>query len=668
MSNTPSDAVALFGTEEPVPDCPQLRAGALTASLDAGNLRHIKLNGVEAIRAIQYLSRNKNWGTYSPDIANLKIDQGDDSFVVTYDAVCRDAEQELAYSARIEGRADGSLAFDVTATPKGEYLTARTGFVVLHPSDVSGQPVKVGQVDGTSTVATFPVEIDPAQPFKNMRALTHEVTPGVNVTCTMLGDTFEMEDQRNWMDASYKTYVRPLALPWPYTLPGGEAFEQSVTLAVTGPVSSQAAGDAEGAVTVTVGGETESTVPSLGLYIPPELSRDARGLSDALGALKPNYLVGRFDAREGHNSVTLRNYEAVKRAIGKPFTLEAILPCLDGNGQPSDEVAIMKDDMAFLVGCCEEADLEPDAVVVTPSTDTKCTLPDDVFPPSPPLAEIYDAARAAFPNAQIGGGMVSYFTELNRKRPPTDKLDFITHTLCPIIHACDDISVMENLEALPHIATSVRALGGGLPYRIGPTAIGMRDNPYGAAAADNPDNIRIAMAINDPRQRSLLGASWYAGLFARMTAGGAEAICLATLSGPNGLVHTDQDWPTPWFGDQPADTLLYPAFHVIAEINRVAGRAVYETASSVPGAVQAFAYTSSTGPRIWLANLTGTAQSVQVEGVDRSARAHIHMIDASTFTDVCTDLGGFDYATRPVEDGRVELAPYACGRLDVLSG
>ena len=31
-----------------------------------------------------------------------------------------------------------------------------------------------------------------------------------------------MEDQRNWSDASYKTYVRPLAPPWPYTLPKGE--------------------------------------------------------------------------------------------------------------------------------------------------------------------------------------------------------------------------------------------------------------------------------------------------------------------------------------------------------------------------------------------------------------------------------------------------------------
>ena len=44
----------------------------------------------------------------------------------------------------------------------------------------------------------------------------------------MEGDTFEMEDHRNWTDASFKTYVRPLALPWPYTPPAGQAVSQSV--------------------------------------------------------------------------------------------------------------------------------------------------------------------------------------------------------------------------------------------------------------------------------------------------------------------------------------------------------------------------------------------------------------------------------------------------------
>ena len=50
----------------------------------------------------------------------------------------------------------------------------------------------------------------------------------------MEGDAFETEDHRNWTDASFKTYVRPLALPWPYVLPKGKPVTQSVTLSFSG--------------------------------------------------------------------------------------------------------------------------------------------------------------------------------------------------------------------------------------------------------------------------------------------------------------------------------------------------------------------------------------------------------------------------------------------------
>ena len=53
----------------------------------------------------------------------------------------------------------------------------------------------------------------------------------------MTGDTYEMEDQRNWTDASYKTYIRPLAEPWPYELSQGTQREQSVTVEITIPAS-----------------------------------------------------------------------------------------------------------------------------------------------------------------------------------------------------------------------------------------------------------------------------------------------------------------------------------------------------------------------------------------------------------------------------------------------
>ena len=66
MTHAPSTAVRLFGTEEPSPQPRILAAGPLTAELDAGNLRHIRFGGVELIRAISFIVRDRNWGTYNP--------------------------------------------------------------------------------------------------------------------------------------------------------------------------------------------------------------------------------------------------------------------------------------------------------------------------------------------------------------------------------------------------------------------------------------------------------------------------------------------------------------------------------------------------------------------------------------------------------------------------
>ena len=60
-------------------------------------------------------------------------------------------------------------------------------------------------------------------------------------------------------------------------------------------------------------------------------------------------------------------------------------------------------------------------------------------------------------------------------------LDFVSFTTSALVHAGDDRSVTEGLEALPAYrrAASARFIAD-KPYAVGPSAIGMRDNPYGA--------------------------------------------------------------------------------------------------------------------------------------------------------------------------------------------
>ena len=106
------------------------------------------------------------------------------------------------------------------------------------------------------------------------------------------------------------------------------------------------------------------------------------------------------------------------------------------------------------------AGLKPAAVAVFPAQDMVSVQPDAPWPEMPTFEETYAAARRAFPGAKLGGGMAAYFTELNRKRPPSEALDFVTHTTCPNVHAADDRSVMETNEAIPFQILSTRAFMG----------------------------------------------------------------------------------------------------------------------------------------------------------------------------------------------------------------
>ena len=145
----------------------------------------------------------------------------------------------------------------------------------------------------------------------------------------MEGDTFEMEDHRNWTDASFKTYVRPLALPWPYTLPKGETFKQSVTLD-----AQRQAAEAQGArarakpIDVKLGGaagthagrsaracrRSEADAPPSAT---PICVKDARRAS----------LICQIDGRASrHCRQRSTDYRALAEATGADVTLEIVVP------------------------------------------------------------------------------------------------------------------------------------------------------------------------------------------------------------------------------------------------------------------------------------------------------------------------------------------------------
>ncbi len=656
-----SPAIALFGTEEPVSEPRRLTAGPLECLLDGGNLRAIRIARREASRGIAFVTRDKDWGTYIPEISDLRIEESANGFEVRYRARCADETQALSYDARILGDAEGGLRFEVEALPETEFLTNRTGFVVLHPiAGVAGAPVEITHTDGSVENSRFPEQVSPWCPFTDIRAITHEVRPGLRVTCRMEGDAYEMEDQRNWTDASFKTYIRPLAEPWPYRLPAGERLCQRISLELSGTVPQKVAGaGTEETVRITVGGRRRARVPPLGLGVQPEQVEPALARSALLERASPRHLSCRFDPRLGHGADTLRRYGRLGAALGAPLLLEAVVPCEDAEGRPSADPTILRRDLEGIARAIASSGTAFDAIAVTPACDMKCVLPGSPFPPAPAFEELLEAARAVLPPVPIGGGAFAFFTELNRKRPPADLFDFVGHYTCPIFHAGDDRSMMETLEALPALFATARSFLGDSRYRLYPTSIAMRENPYGEAPAANPRNIRQAMNAVDPRERTLIGAAWYAGFLARVTENGPDIVTMGAPVGPAGIVCSTTVWAQPWFDE--AGALVYPKYHVLRGFARLAGAPLLTITNPAPTRVLAFAAETARGREAWLANLGDEPLALELEGL--GARVEATFLDEDGFELACFDPEAFDESGRTVVAGALELGPYAVARL-----
>src|SRR5262249_43202153 len=147
----------------------------------------------------------------------------------------------------------------------------------------------------------------------------------------------------------------------------------------------------------------------------------------------PRFLQCQFDARQKHGLKELYGYRVLCEQTGAECVLEIVVESVNSYAAELARVASM----------VKEAGLGVAASAVCPVGDLKSVLPGGDRPPAPSLEALYDAARETFPGRRVGGGMFSFFTELNRKHPPAEHLDFVMNTTCPIVHAADDRSVME---------------------------------------------------------------------------------------------------------------------------------------------------------------------------------------------------------------------------------
>lgn len=572
----PDEALRLYGTAEPVPPLQHLRAGALTMALQHGRLKRLHCGGHEVWHGLAFVLRDPDWGTPEPELQPAVLQVDGDGFELTQEG--RYA-LGLRFRLHLRGRADSSLSLDVEAHAEADLALNRLGLCLMHPLAACGRRVEVRHVDGRTSASTFPTTIPPWPPFTLVRGLRHEWAPGCWADAELQGDTFETEDQRNNGDASFKTYSRSNLAPRPYLLAAGTVLRQSALLRLEPgprpqPPEAQRSERLDAPCTVTLG-EPAGVLPPVGIEIQPG-DAEVPVLLDELHALRPAHL--HLAWRPGL-AVRWDGVGALLAAAGAALRLDV---------HAADAQAL-----ATLARALQQAGVAPAAVAVFPST-----------------ARTVAAARAAFPQAAIGGGTPHFFVQLSRL-DALPVVDFASFTTAAVVHGAEDDAVMQGLASIAGMVHSWRARHPAMRLRVGPNGIAARASPLGAQPPSDGTH-RLALAAADPRSRAQFGAAWALGHAAAFAAAGVDAITLFALTGPAGLVTLDGQ-----------GAVRHPAFAVLQALGQPTVRLACRV--SQPERLAALALRRAGRTQLLLANLTPEPLMVRAGASLRLAPFAVHL-------------------------------------------
>jgi D-apionolactonase len=565
-----------------------LHWGPCTAVYRNGALRDISTNNLVVLSQIYAAVRDHNWQTVNGVFSNVKVDQRADSCRVTFQSTHQYGEIDFEWRGTITGERDGTLTFKLDGKANTTFRRNRIGFCVLHPMSAAGVACRIEHTNGTETASHLPQAISPHQPFFDIQAIHHEVAPGLWIETRMTGDTFEMEDQRNWTDASFKTYCTPLGEPFPVTVEAGTEIEQQIVVRLRGSVpevglltSSSARVDIQ---------KDRHALPRIGLG---EATHGEPLSARAIERLRALNLA--------HLRVDLHFREAAWRQV----LMRAI-----------DEANAIGCTLELAVHLADNAELELQALrealaKVELGVARVLVFRDDEKSIAATWVEL--ARRILEIDAPIGGGTDAYFTELNRERPQTEYFDVVSYSTNPQVHAFDDASLVETLQVAPVTVATAKTFCGSKPIIISPITFRIRWNPNATSAppptpaGELPDQV-------DARQMSLFGAGWTLGSLKYLCASGVHALTYFETTGWLGVIERDSGSPLPDKFPSVAGG-VFPMYHVFADIGDFTGGDCIECTSSQPQRVETLVLTHKGRMRVILANFTADDQAVTLTGL-----------------------------------------------------
>jgi hypothetical protein len=592
------------GSSVPPPDRVPLRAGPLSLAYVDGDLRDIAVGGVEVLRRIYVVFQDRNWTARPWVISNQQVFAGREKFEITFQARGTFDAEPFHFEAILSGDDEGTISYEIDGAADAPFIRNRLGLCVLHPMSAAGCPCIVEQVNGDALESCFPTDISAGQPFLDIRAITHEFAPGAWASVRLSGETWEMEDHRNWSDASFKTYCTPIGLPFPVEVSPDDSIWQSLTLAVDSEDYSPVLAPSEPTIRMDPQAPAHP-LPRIGLQLPadePAWSKTTTGLLRDLGL---SHLRLDVPAEDPAAATDIKGAAARAAAIGARLVVALFVA--DASGLPS------------LASSVVDVDVETWLVF---DSHAKVTG-----------SELAAAARSAFgPSARVGGGTNLYFTELNREPPDVSALDVVAFSVNPQVHASDDQTLVQNLATQTVVAWNAARLSGTAGIHVSPVTLRPRFNPN--ATEPDVDHSNTPLPSNvDARQMSQLGANWTIASIKYLAESGAvEAITYYETTGWRGVIERDSG------SSQPSDFPSSPGqpFPVHGALLSLVG---FDTV------------------RVVTSNLSLVADALLLENADGHRRL---LVMTFAETPITVELQGLD----PLPS-RVTLEPFAFTVLDI---
>ncbi|POX67914.1 hypothetical protein C3481_06975 [Microbacterium sp. Ru50] len=506
------------------------RIGAWEFELRVDEFADIRRDGRRVLRSIRAVVRDRDWNTL--DLVVDRVTAGETS--LTMHVRTGDERMPLSGVVRAEVRGESlRVLCDLEAATPIE--TNRTGLVALIPPSAAGAGLSVTHSTGGVSQTALPVAISPHQPVLDIAGLRWR-DGGVDVGLAFDGDVFEMEDQRNWTDASFKVYSRPLALPFPYPVAAGERVRQQITVTAEAAPTRGAAPTEDSAAESDVIGDAvielrrAGTFPAIGLSASTAPDPAPAGIGSVAAATT---LVELDLAWPGWPA-------ALERAAseGPPLDVRFVLPAEAGVSGDADAAitAALSDAVAAL------ADRDVSRVAAFQPTGAARHVADEAA-----AAMLRGALERSRRTVPVVGGVRSHFTELNREQHRLPRgLAGLTFSVTPLFHSRDTEQLVESLAMQRLVATQAVEIGGGVPVHVGPVTLRPHFNDVATTAPPRPAASDLSAGYgthltdaDDPRQHAAELAAWTIASAAALAVPGVASLTFFESWGPRGILDSD---------------------------------------------------------------------------------------------------------------------------------